>query len=118
MEPISSNALPELPQVKIHRRRHSPTFKAEVLAACAQPGASIAAVAQRYQINANLVHKWRKAARAHDSSATQGPGFQALTIPAPTAADVRVTLIIGAITIHWPVSHIQQAVPWLKALQA
>jgi transposase len=57
MESISNNTLPELSSVKRHRRRHSPTFKAEVLAACDEPGASIAAVAQRYQVNVNLVHK-------------------------------------------------------------
>lgn len=40
------------------RRTHSPEFKASVLAACHQPGASIAAVALANGINANVVHKW------------------------------------------------------------
>ena len=40
------------------RRTHSPEFKARVLAACCQPGASIAAVAQAHGVNANVVHKW------------------------------------------------------------
>ena len=40
------------------RRTHSPEFKARVLAACRQPGASFAAVAQAHGINANVVHKW------------------------------------------------------------
>lgn len=40
------------------RRTHSPEFKARVLAACRQPGASIAAVAQAHGINANVAHKW------------------------------------------------------------
>ena len=40
------------------RRTHSPEFKARVLAACRQPGASIAAVALAHGINANVVHKW------------------------------------------------------------
>ena len=39
------------------RRTHSPEFKARVLAACRQPGASIAAVALAHGINANVVHK-------------------------------------------------------------
>ena len=38
------------------RRRHSAAFKAEVLAACVQPGASVASVALARGINANLVH--------------------------------------------------------------
>jgi len=40
------------------RRTHSTEFKAQVLAACRQPGASIAAVALAHGINANVVHKW------------------------------------------------------------
>lgn len=40
------------------RRTHAPEFKARVLAACYQPGASIAAVALAHGINANVVHKW------------------------------------------------------------
>ena len=40
------------------RRTHSPEFKARVLAACRQSGASIAAVALAHGINANVVHKW------------------------------------------------------------
>jgi transposase len=40
------------------RRTHSPEFKARVLAACRQPGTSIAAVALAHGINANVVHKW------------------------------------------------------------
>ena len=41
------------------RRRHGPDFKAKVLAACNEPGASIAAVALAHGLNANLVRKWR-----------------------------------------------------------
>lgn len=97
-------------------------FKAEVLAACAEPGASIAAVAQCYQVNANLVHKWLKAARDNGGTPAQSPEFVpvplAMTVPVPACPDVRVTLAIGELTIQWPLSHINQAVPWLKALQS
>jgi transposase len=43
----------------IPRRRHSAEFKAEVLAACSQPGASVSAVALAHGLNTNLVRKWR-----------------------------------------------------------
>ena len=43
------------------RRRHSEELKARVLAACAQPGTSVAKVALTHGLNANLVHKWRRA---------------------------------------------------------
>lgn len=45
------------PQTPI-RRTHSPEFKARVLAACRQPGASIAGVALAHGVNTNVVHKW------------------------------------------------------------
>ena len=47
---MNSNAVP--------RRRHSAELKAQVLAACNEPGASIAAVALSHGLNANLVRKW------------------------------------------------------------
>lgn len=40
------------------RRTHSPEFKAKVVAACRQPGVSIAAVALANQLNANLLRRW------------------------------------------------------------
>ncbi|WP_458127571.1 transposase [Pseudomonas sp. Z2-11] len=39
------------------RRSYSKSFKAQVVQECAQPGASIASVAQHHSLNANLVHK-------------------------------------------------------------
>jgi transposase len=44
------------------RRRHSLEFKERVLAACAEPGASVAAVARLFELNDNLVHRKRLAA--------------------------------------------------------
>lgn len=40
------------------RRAYSTEFKAAVLAACQQPGASVAAVALAHGLNVNLVRKW------------------------------------------------------------
>jgi transposase-like protein len=40
------------------RRSYTKTFKAQVIQECAQPDASIASVAQRHGINANVLHKW------------------------------------------------------------
>ena len=41
------------------RRRHGAEFKAKVLAACDEPGASISWVALAHILNANLVRQWR-----------------------------------------------------------
>lgn len=40
------------------RRRHGADVKATVLAACIEPGASVAAVALAHGLNANLLRKW------------------------------------------------------------
>ena len=41
------------------RRRHGAELKAQVLAACEEPGASISGVALAHGLNANLVRAWR-----------------------------------------------------------
>lgn len=51
------------------RRRHSDELKAKVLSECGEPGASVAAVAQAYGLNANLVHKRRREGRARAAAA-------------------------------------------------
>ncbi len=40
------------------RRKHSDEFRAEVLAQCRQPGKSIAGVALKHGLNANMVRIW------------------------------------------------------------
>jgi transposase len=54
----------------VRRRRHSQTFKAEAVAACRQPGVSIAAVALRYQLNANLLRRWLMQQEERDAPAS------------------------------------------------
>ena len=41
----------------LRHRRHSATFKAEVVKVCMQPGLWIAAVALHYRLNANLLRR-------------------------------------------------------------
>jgi transposase len=45
-------------QPNSQRRVHGAEFKAQVLAECRQPGASVAAVALSHGLNVNLVRKW------------------------------------------------------------
>ncbi len=42
------------------RRRWSVAFKRQVVAESSAPGVSVAAVARRYDLNANLVFNWRR----------------------------------------------------------
>ncbi len=97
------------------RRRHSPEFKAEVLKACAEPGNTIAGVAQRYGVNANLVHKWRKS--------VPGSPSDFVRLPDPDGAEsksdddtVRIELP-GNVIVHWPIDRMADALVWLKAMR-
>ena len=50
---------PRYAQRRTHRT-YTPQFKAELVAICQKPGASIAAVVLQHGMNANLLHRWRK----------------------------------------------------------
>ena len=41
-------------------RTYTAQFKAELVAACQQPGVSIAALAGQHAMNANVLHRWLK----------------------------------------------------------
>ena len=115
------------------RRRHGAELKAKVLAACNVPGASVAAVALAHDLNANLVHKWRRGrGGVAQPAATSGgatPEFIALSLPAaPVSApipatrlcvpDIRVELKRGAtvVSVNWPVAAAADCSAWLREL--
>lgn len=81
------------------RRRHSVEVKAKVLAACDEPGASVAAVAHAYGLNANLVHKWRRSLDIKSLSSPAGEAateFVALPLaPAPSATGLAASSVTG-----------------------
>ena len=105
------------------RRRHSRELKADVLAACNEPGASVAAIAMVHGLNTNLVHKWRRnAARgvALPPSASAVDEFIAipLTTPpvSPTMPDIRIQLRRGptTVTVNWPMAGAGECAAWLR----
>jgi transposase len=107
------------------RRRHRPELKAQILAECAQPGASVAAVAMAHGINANLVHKWRRHAQgrhALPAPATAREEFIALPVAPPAAApaptDLRIEVRRGPVTVtlSWPLSAAADCAAWLREL--
>ncbi len=59
-------------QPRSQRRVHSAEFKAQVLAECQQPGASVAAIALAHGLNVNLLRKW-----------LVGRGIKRTGLPAP-----------------------------------
>lgn len=111
------------------RRRHGAEFKAKVLAACDEPGASVAAVALTHDLNANLVHKWRRG-RAAVPALRLGapkPEFVALSLPStppsaaePTtspAAHIRIAIDRGGsgrVDVSWPVAAAAECAAWLR----
>jgi transposase len=108
------------------RRRHGAELKAQVLAECDEPGASVAAVAQSHGLNANLVHKWRRRQRAQTSEATEtgdevtSAAFVALQLPSPAVPaatpDIRIELCRGATTMNiaWPGAAAAECAAWLR----
>src|SRR4051812_47116479 len=119
------------------RRRHSEQFKAQVLAACAEPGASVSAVALSFGLNANLVHQWRRGRGYNedrpapsDSASASSPQFVPLALPAPSSAPpalvgaaaatdaIRAEIKRGAlvVTVTWPVLAAGECAAWLREL--
>lgn len=111
----------------VTRRRFTPEFKHRIVAACKEPGASVARVAREHDLNANLVHKWIRQAKANTLPAVT-PAFVALPVnsvqasrPGPgSGADERVQLEIPfrqqSIKVSLPVCHSDRCLALLREL--
>ncbi|MDP4079002.1 transposase [Acidovorax sp. A1169] len=103
-------------------RTYTPAFKAELVAACQQPGTSIAALAASHGMNANVLHRWLKEhARTgcHHPIASQQlrepdplpsvSEFIALRLssvtPDAVATELKIEMRKGALlmTVSWPI---------------
>ena len=117
------------------RRTHSDEFKADAVAACAQPGMSMAAVAMAHGINANLLRRWvhevemkprREVVRTDvgDGANAQEPKtvFVPVSLPAPAppaeVPDIRIELQRGptTVTVTWPTSAASECAAWMREL--
>jgi transposase len=104
---------------KRRRRQHPSQFKAQVLAEALHPDASVAAVARRHDLNANLVHKWRRETQNPESAT---PAF--IPLPAPYApvinsqAEVRIEVPgpRGGVTLFWSCDQTQSLAELIKRL--
>ena len=104
------------------RRSYSDQFKAQLLAECEAPGASVARVAMSHGINDNVVHRWRQLAR--ESRAVAAPAPRSEFVPVtltttnacPGSHDIRVEIRRGAtaITVSWPCSAAVECAAWLR----
>lgn len=113
------------------RRWHPKAFKDEAVAACREPGVSLASVALERQVNANLLRRWVRAAEAKGAvarvidaaRADPVPAFVPVKISAPKdgrckEGPIRVRIRKGAsrITIEWPASAGSSCAIWLREL--
>lgn len=107
------------------RRRHTLKFKKEVVNASKQPGRSVADVAQAYQVNNNLLHKWR---RELEPNVKTPPGFiqlssvQSQNPPTPPSQPALISLELpsskGPIIVRWPADQHDQMAAWLRLVMA
>ena len=118
-------------------RTYTNQFKAELVAAAKQPGASIAALALQHGMNANVLHRWLKEhelearhqlvdlSSSGESVATSPvPAFIPIKLPTataayePTASEIKVELRKGAILmiITWPTSAAGDLAQWTRAI--
>ena len=111
------------------RRMHSTEFKAEVIGACSQPGASIRSIALAHGLNPSLVRRWLASRGtgagpnlmrpAQQPSIRATSGFVALGIEnqqlAATAA-IRLEMRRGgaAVFVDWPVQEAVVCGAWLR----
>ena len=116
------------------RRRHSAEFKAEAVAACRQPGVSIAAVAMSRSVNANLLRRWVAEAErvievpraSAQPKALPRPPIEAQRFvpvalekpPVSSEARIRIEVRRGASTVivEWPTSAARECAEWLSGL--
>ena len=131
---LKESETPRYPTRRTHRT-YTPEFKAELVKACQQPGASIAALAGQQGMNANVLHRWLKEhqrsgchqlAKPCMSTITMtpppAPAFIALALPPVTPVhteqEIKVELRKGALsmTMTWPLSAAADLASWTAAI--
>lgn len=88
------------------RRSYSRQYKADVVAQCLQPGASVSAIALSHGINANVIRKWLP--RATQASTNRGPAFLPVRLeaaavaanPSPRKAVAPIELIVNGVIVR------------------
>ena len=125
MDPLSVSQ----PQPQPRRRRHfSREFKANIVAACQEPGVSVSRIALDNQVNANLLRRWIREAEQADQ-ATASPGFMPLALPAASSRPeqsrthgqsnrirIEVPRPGGPVIVEWPAEQAHQCLALLREL--
>lgn len=108
-------SIPSSPS-KQTRRRYSPEFRAELVNRCAEPDVSVASVARDYGINANLIHKWIRAAESKAQPIAAPVNFLPVPI-SPAVVPASVHFEFNGLSVDWPITHIDQALLWIREFQ-
>ena len=115
----------------VARRKHSKEFRAEVIQACRQPRAAVAAIALRSGLNVNVVYRWLREDLGADAGVHVDAGslavmggrlgaeFLAVQLPPPAAAQspaIRLEMRRGAstVTVSWPLQGAGECAAWLR----
>jgi transposase len=121
--------------VRRTKRRYSADTKAELMAACLVPGASIAAIASAHDINANVLHRWlnvQRRSKPNDGACAEAVALRAPApelpsfIPVPLAMKpsepvqqvIQVEVRKGRLTmtVTWPISAASDFARWSTAI--
>ena len=118
---------------RVAKRNHGAEFKANILAACGQPGASVAAIAVRNGLNANVIYRWLSQSRQGSGPIKSVPvgaldqqisSFIAVQLPESAAPQtvgtvttaIRMELRRGtsSVTVVWPSELAGDCGAWLR----
>ena len=108
------------------RRVHSAQLKAAILKRCAEPGASVAAIALEHGLNANLVHRWRRIAEGRERGRRE-VAVSKQFVPVPivsqstvgtTEETIRIEIRRAGVvaSVQWPIAHAAQCAAWMREL--
>ena len=110
------------------RRRFSGEFKAQIVAQCLAPGASVSRISLDNVLNANMVRRWMSEARRAGKT-PETPGFVPVRLPAaapvpdtPSVSSQCGTIRIeipragGAVVVEWPAEQAHQCAALLRDL--
>jgi len=109
----------------LRRRRFFREFKAEIVAQCLEPGASVSRISLDNGLNANMVRRWISEAQRADKT----PGFIPVSLTTavsasnkPPISDKRSSIRIeipragGAVVVEWPAEQAHQCAALLRDL--
>lgn len=113
---------PVAPGSRPRRHTYSADFKASVVAACRQPGVSMAAIALAHQLDANVLRRWVKQQEARSvapASAARPPALVPVAVrdvPEADAIRCEIRHRQAVIQVTWPVSQAAACAQWLREL--